>query len=121
MQLIFSGLIRGGIPFVILSGISLILNFQNKTLEARGTFYSALIIFIVGMSSIIYDVSQWSFVKQSVVHFALMLVTVYPILLFSGWFPLRTFKDGLVVLAFFLAVGLVLWSLFTILAKVFNW
>lgn len=121
MKLLFSGLIRGGIPFLIMSGVALLLNFQNKSWEAKGTFCSALIILIVGVSSVIYDIAQWNLLKQSIIHFLLMLVTIYPVLLFSGWFPVHNFKDGLVVFGYFLFVGLILWSLFFTLAKIFNW
>lgn len=121
MKLIFIGLIRGGIPFILLGTVAVLLGFQNKTMEARGTFFTALIVFIVGASSIIYDIPQWGLVKRSTFHFMLMLITIYPILLFSGWFPLHTFKDGLIVLGIFLLVGLFLWTLFFTLATIFKW
>lgn len=121
MKLFFFGLIRGGIPFLIMSGIALLLNFQSKSWKAKGTFCSALIILIVGASSIIYDIAQWNLLKQSIIHFLLMLVTIYPVLLFSCWFLVHNFKDGLVVFCYFLFVGLILWSLFFTLAKIFNW
>ncbi|XZO08742.1 DUF3021 family protein [Weissella paramesenteroides] len=36
------------------------------------------------MTTVIYEIDQWSFAKQSLIHFLLMFITVYPVLLFSG-------------------------------------
>ncbi|GBG94194.1 hypothetical protein LFYK43_06530 [Ligilactobacillus salitolerans] len=121
MQLIFSGLLRGGIPFVIMSVIALILNFQGKSADAWSTFCTALIILFVGAATVIYNIERFSLFKQTLLHIMIMLVTVYPVLLLSGWFPLRNFGDALFVLLIFFVVGAVLWVVFLLLAKIFDW
>lgn len=120
-MMIINSLIRGSIPFVIMSGIALTLYFQGKYSDARSTFFVALIIFFVAAASVIYDIDHWSIFKRSSIHFLMMLVTVYPILLFTGWFRVSSMFDALKVLLVFLLVGLVLWALFLVLAKVFSW
>lgn len=121
IQLFLKGMLRGGIPFAIMSIIAYILYLQNSITDAKGTFYAALIAFIVGFATVIYDINQWSLTKKTVIHFLLMLLTIYPILLFSGWFPLKNSTDALVIFGYFLVTGIILWSVLLFLAKKFNW
>lgn len=121
IQLFLKGMLRGGIPFAIMSIIAYILYLQNSITDAKGTFYAALIAFIVGFATVIYDINQWSLTKKTVIHFLLMLLTIYPILLFSGWFPLKNSTDALVIFGYFLVTGAILWSVLLFLAKKFNW
>lgn len=81
-------LLRGGIPLIIMGGIALLLYFQGKYTDAKGTFIASLIAFFVSAATVIYSIDHWSFTKQSVIHFFIMLLTVYPILLLSGWFTI---------------------------------
>lgn len=120
-DLLFKALIRGGIPFTIMTVISAILRSRNDNESSKSVFFNALIFFIIGSASVIYDIDSWSFMKQSLVHFVLMLVTIYPILLISGWFKVNSLKDALFVLVIFLMCGVVLWSVMYFLAKKFNW
>ncbi|WNY35404.1 DUF3021 family protein [Curtobacterium flaccumfaciens] len=53
---------------------------------------------------------RWSLMRQSLTHLTMMLVTVLPALLLSGWFPVDTVGGVLLVVAVFALVGLVLWS-----------
>ncbi|WEA52921.1 hypothetical protein PWO95_09930 [Weissella paramesenteroides] len=46
MKLLLSGIMRGGIPFIILGSIAFVLNTQNKFQEAKGTFFTALIYYL---------------------------------------------------------------------------
>jgi NADH:ubiquinone oxidoreductase subunit H len=57
-------------------------------------------------------VSRWPLRVQSAIHFAIMVGTVLPALLLSGWFPLANPTDYLIVLGIFLLVGLILWVVF---------
>lgn len=50
-----------------------------------------------------------------------MLLTVYPILLVSGWFTVASVLDALKIFLFFAFVGLVIWAVMLALAKVFDW
>lgn len=118
MKLLLSGIMRGGIPFIILGSIAFVLNAQNKFQEAKGTFFTALILLFVGVTTVIYEIDQWSFVKQSLIHFLIMVITVYPVLLLSGWFPLNNLKDALLIFFYFAIVGLVIWSVLAVVFKI---
>lgn len=70
------GLLRGGIPFIIMGGIALLLYFQGKYSDARSTFLTGVIIFFVSAASVIYNIDKWSLTKQSGVHFILMIIYI---------------------------------------------
>ena len=115
--MLLNALLHGKLPFVVMSAIAAFLNMQGNAEQARGTFCAALIALFVGAATVIYQIDSWRLTKQSVVHFLLMLLTVYPTLLFSGWFEIDSLIDALHVLLIFLFVGLVLWSIFFLLNK----
>lgn len=111
MKVFLKALIRGAIPFVIMTGISLIMNYQRMdAFQVKSTFMAGLIITAVAAASVIYDIDNWSLKKQSLVHLLAMAATVLPCLLLSGWFPLKTISDYLKVLGIFLFGGMVLWG-----------
>lgn len=120
MKLLFTGLIRGGIPLIIMSSIALLLRTQEKYFEAKSTFLVGLISFFVGSATVIYQIDSWSLLKQSIVHFFLMLLTIFPILIFSGWFQLDSKLDVLKVFGLFLFVGILLWSGIFLIRKTFS-
>ncbi len=110
------GLLRGGIPFVIMSGISGIMWSQNFPLfEVRSTFLTGIIITSIAAASIIYEIESWTLFKQSWTHILIMLITVLPCLLVSGWFPLHTVWDYLYVISIYCIVGFILWTFFYLL------
>ncbi|MBS4770855.1 DUF3021 domain-containing protein [Carnobacteriaceae bacterium zg-ZUI240] len=105
-------IIRGGIPFVIMTGISLIMIAQNMdAYDIKSTFISGLAATAIGAFSVIYEIEKWSLFKQSAIHFIAMLCTVYPCLLTSSWFVINSPMDYLVVFGIFLAVGVVMWTI----------
>ncbi|WP_368654188.1 DUF3021 domain-containing protein [Ornithinibacillus sp. 4-3] len=118
-MLIRKALLRGGRPFIIMGAIALY--YQGSYEDAKGTFMSSLIAFSVGAATVIYNIDHWSFPKQSGIHFLIMLVTVYPILLFSGWFEISTVFDAFKVFFYFVSVGIVIWLVMIALAKKFSW
>ncbi|WP_338093162.1 DUF3021 family protein [Salimicrobium jeotgali] len=119
--LVINALLRGGIPFIIMVGIALLLNFQGKYSDAKSTFFASLIALFVGAATVIYNIDHWSLTKQSAIHFLIMLITVYPILLLSGWFTIVSVFDALKIFLFFVLVGAILWLVLFTLAKVFSW
>ncbi|SRR5699024_5465403 len=120
-MLIKKSILRGGIPFIIMQSIALLLYYQGDYENSKGTFFSGLIVLVVGAATVIYNIEQWSLTKQSIIHFLIMLVTIYPILLFSGWFQITTFLDALKIFGIFVLSGLVIWSIMFTLAKIFKW
>lgn len=104
-------IIRGIIPFAIMTAIALIMKYQGvDQMQVRSTFVVGIIVACVAATFGIYDIEGWSLWKQSLLHFGIMLVTVYPCLLWSGWFELKGFVDYLKVFGFFVLWGLVLWT-----------
>ena len=94
MHYILSAAIRGAIPFIIMSIFSWIMKLQHiDDYSVKSTFITGLIITAVAATSVIYDVESWSLTRQSVAHFLIMLVTVYPCLVFSGWFQTKSILD----------------------------
>ncbi|MFD2830976.1 DUF3021 family protein [Corticicoccus populi] len=109
--MLFQVFIRSVLPFAILMSIAAFLYYDGQLESAQGTFTAGIIFTIVSGASVIYDLNHWSIVKRSVVHFLVMLVTIYPILLMSGWFELNSVMDYAVVLIVFICTGIVLWVL----------
>ncbi|AIC95720.1 DUF3021 family protein [Shouchella lehensis] len=110
-------LLRGLLPFIIMNVIAIVLYYQNKTHDAKGTFIASFIVLILGIASLIYNIEEWSILRKTVLHFLVMLLTIYPILLVSGWFTLISMKDYFVVFLLFLGFGTVSWLIFFILFK----
>ncbi|NLX82409.1 MAG: DUF3021 domain-containing protein [Clostridiales bacterium] len=107
-----NALIRGIIPLLIMSGISFIMKKQGMDAEqVNSTFIAGLIFTAVAAATVVYEVDAWTLKKQSLIHFGIMLVTVYPCLLVSGWFPVHGVVNALKVLGIFLLVGFVLWTI----------
>lgn len=120
-MLITKALLRGGLPFLIMAGIAVLINFQGKHSDAKGTFIASLIAFFVGAATVVYNIDHWSLTKQSGVHFLFMIVTVYPILLLSGWFTINSTMDAFKVFLLFASVGASIWLVMITLAKIFSW
>lgn len=118
--MLFQIFIRSMIPFVILMTIAGFLYYDGQLENARGTFTAGIIFTVVGGSSVIYDMDHMSLVQRSMIHFAVMLVTIYPILILSGWFSLNTFSDYLIIFGLFLMTGAVLWSIMLLAVKIFE-
>lgn len=78
--------------------------------QVKSTFLTGLIVTIVVAASVVYEVESWSLIKQSLIHFLIMLITVYPCLVWSNWFPHKTIFDLLKIFGLFLLVGIILWT-----------
>ena len=120
-MLIKIAIIRGIIPFIIMTAISLMMKYQGvDVFQVKSTFLVGIIVTSVAASSVIYEIENWSLLKQSVVHFVIMLVTVFPCLLVSGWFKLNNILDYIKAFGIFLFAGVVLWSIaYFIFGKIF--
>lgn len=73
--------------------------------QAKGTLFAGLIAAVTIAAIPIYDIDQWPLRKRSLVHFLLMLVTVFPLLIFSGWYSLP------VSIGVFVLFGVVGWTI----------
>ncbi|WP_226672197.1 DUF3021 family protein [Rossellomorea aquimaris] len=109
MNLLKKGLIRGVIPLLIVIIFSLLWNlFQGSSVVSNQLLFFGLISFFLGLASVIYEIEQWRFIKQIIVHYLVMLVTVFPTILMSGYYPLSSFKDIANVYFLFNKMGLLL-------------
>lgn len=107
MKYLMQAFIRGIGPLIVMTAISLLMKNQGKApQEVKGVFVAGLIMTVVAAASVLYEIEGWSFTKQLIVHHLAMLVTVYPLLLVSGWFRVKTWLDALIVLGIFYLVGL---------------
>ena len=112
-MLIKTAILRGIIPLIIMTIISIIMKYQGiDPFQVRGTFIVGIIIASVAAASVIYEIENWSLFKQLVIHFLIMLVTVLPCLYISGWYKLNNVLDYVKVFGIFLFVGIVLCSIF---------
>ena len=108
-MLIKTAILRGIIPLIIMTIISIIMKYQGiDPFQVRGTFIVGIIIALVAAASVIYEIENWSLFKQLVIHFLIMLVTVLPCLYISGWYKLNNVLDYVKVFGIFLFVGIVL-------------
>ena len=111
-MLIKKAILRGIIPLIIMTIISIIMKYQGiDPFQVRGTFIVGIIIALIAAASVIYEIENWSLFKQSVIHFLIMLVTVLPCLYISGWYKLNNVLDYVKVFGIFLFVGIVLWTI----------
>lgn len=118
--MIIQALIRATIPFVIMTSIAVFLYYDTQVHDAKGTFLSGAIISIVSGASVIYDLDNLSLITRTLIHFIVMLVTIYPILILSGWFSTTSFFDYLWIFIIFTITGIILWSVVMIITKVFS-
>ncbi len=115
MKLPIKATLLAGIPIVIMTAIGIALLAQGEHEDGRATLAVGVIVAATAGASVVYQVERWSLRTQTLVHFGIMVVTVLPALLLSGWFPLDTVWGYLALIATFLAAGLVLWTVFYVI------
>lgn len=116
-NLVKAALLRGGIPFVIMSLMALLIFLGGMPSDARSMVFAAVLVASVGGFTVLYEIESWSLLKQSVVHFVAMALTQLPVLFLAGWFPIKGPWDVLFILGVFLAIGVVLWSVGYLISK----
>ncbi|WP_418268868.1 DUF3021 family protein [Jeotgalibaca dankookensis] len=80
-------------------------------------FYGVILLFL-GMASVIYEIRTWSFKKQIIVHYLIMLVTIFPTLLISGFFPVDSLNNLIDVFVRFNKTGLILFVVSSIIFRI---
>lgn len=66
MGLVKKAILRGGIPFVIMTGISISMKYKGMDpYQVKSTFLTDLIITAVAAASVLYEIEGWSLKKQS--------------------------------------------------------
>ena len=79
--------------------------FIEDATQSKGTLVAGLIAAVTIVAIPIYDINSWSLTKRSLAHFLVMIATVFPLLLFSGWFTLP------VAIGVFVLFGVVGWTI----------
>ena len=95
-------IISGVITAVAMTTISF---FIEDPTQSKGTLISGLIAAITIVTIPIYDINKWSLSKRSFVHFLIMVATVLPLIVWSGWF------SPIMSVFVFLLFGLVGWTI----------
>lgn len=76
-----------------------------------------MIVFFLGLTSVIYQIGHWRFSKKIIVHYGAMLMTVFPTLLLSGFYQLNSFMDIVRVYIEFNLAGILLFTLTYLIFK----
>jgi hypothetical protein len=74
--------------------------------------------FFLGVTSVIYEVRAWSFPKQILIHWAIMHVTILPLVVLSGLVPVNSVQDMGRAYLNFTVSGLILFTVTYLVSKV---
>lgn len=108
MAIFLKGLKRGLLLFSFMSILAIIFYWFDMTNNAKASLFYGVILLFLGMASIIYEIKKWSFKKQIMIHYLMMLITIFPTLLVSGYFPLNSLQDLVMIFIRFNKTGLTL-------------
>lgn len=100
-------LLSGALTAVIMIAISLAI---NDPAQAHSTRVVGVIVGVVIAAIPIYDIDSWSLLKRTIAHVIVMVVTVVPCLILSGWFDLSTTVGVLALLGTFVGAGVLGWG-----------
>ena len=113
MKFIQAALVRGIGPLVFMTSISILLKRQGKAYQDHhGVLVAGLIMTITAAASVIYNIESWSLTKQIGIHYLIMVLTVYPLLVWSGWFEVKGIQSLLLIFLIFNLVGLGIMAIF---------
>ena len=110
MQLLKKGIIRSliwSLPFAILA---LYQSWSGTTDAVHAMLVYAGVAFFLGLTSVVYEVRQWSFKKQIFIHWSVMHVTILPLLWFGGSTPVTSLQDAVRLYLNFTVSGLILFT-----------
>ncbi|MCT4798072.1 DUF3021 family protein [Exiguobacterium profundum] len=110
MQLLKKGILRSliwSLPFAI---IVLYQVWSGNADALRAMLVYAGVAFFLGLTSVIYEVQQWSFKKQIFIHWSVMHVTILPLLWFGRSTPITSLQDAARLYFNFTVSGLILFT-----------
>ncbi len=119
-SLIWHSLIKALGLFFLLLILAFIFNYQKHFKSAKNIFYFAAILLVIQLSNVVFKIPNWTAAKQTFSHFILMLCSVYPLLLLSGWFPRKTHGDRIKVLLLLVTSLLIIYLFFLIFSRLVN-
>ncbi|AQS53620.1 hypothetical protein BW727_101253 [Jeotgalibaca dankookensis] len=118
MDIFFKGLKRGFLLFSFMSILAIIFYWFDMTNNAIAPLFYGFILLFLGLASIIYEIKKWSFKKQITIHYLIMLITIFPTLLVSGYFPLNSLQDLVRIFIRFNKTGLTLFAVTFIISYI---
>ncbi|UJL46837.1 DUF3021 domain-containing protein [Virgibacillus sp. NKC19-16] len=108
LKRITAGIAVGGIyTFVVLSFVKFYGVDATVSEIWLGMLGSLVVGIYFGLSSFIFEVHDWSYLKQTVIHFSLSITVYFIIALSAGWVPftpLAILSSALVWIAFYTLV-----------------
>lgn len=110
MQLLKKGFVRSllwSLPFAILA---LYQGWSGNMDGVHAMLVYAGVALFLGLTSVIYEIRQWSFKKQIFIHWSVMHVTILPLLWFSGSTPVTSLQDAVRLYLNFTVSGLILFT-----------
>jgi len=110
MQLLKKGIMRSliwSLPFAILA---LYQSWSGNTDAVHAMLVYVGVAFFLGLTSVIYEIRQWSFKKQIFIHWSVMHVTILPLLWFGGATPVTSIQDAARLYLNFTVSGLILFT-----------
>ncbi|KGI86073.1 DUF3021 family protein [Exiguobacterium mexicanum] len=118
MSLLKTGLVRG-VKWFMLFGLLAMYQWWSGNMEGvHNMLVYGGMAFFLGLTSVIYEVSCWSFPKHILIHWITMHVTILPLVIFSGFLPVTSLHDALLAYLKFNMSGLVLFTVSRMLLKV---
>ncbi|MFC4680107.1 DUF3021 family protein [Exiguobacterium aestuarii] len=111
MPLLKKGFVRSllwSLPFVI---IALYQGLFENTNTAHTMLIYTGVAFFLGLTSVIYEVRQWSFKKQIFIHWSIMHMTILPLLWFGSTTPVVSLHDAVRLYLNFSVSGLILFTI----------
>ncbi|WP_214796939.1 DUF3021 family protein [Exiguobacterium sp. s5] len=117
MSLLKTGLVRG-VKWFMLFGLLAMYQWWSGNMEGvHNMLVYGGMAFSLGLTSVIYEVRRWSFPKQILIHWITMHVTILPLVIFSGFLPVTSVQDALLVYLKFNMSGLFLFSASYVIQK----
>ncbi|WP_214884574.1 MULTISPECIES: DUF3021 family protein [unclassified Exiguobacterium] len=110
MQLLKKGIMRSLIWSLLFAILALYQGVSGNTGGVHAMLVYAGVAFFLGLTSVIYEVRQWSFKKQIFIHWSVMHVTILPLLWFGGAKPITLLQDATRLYLNFTVSGLILFT-----------
>ncbi|MBU5438037.1 DUF3021 domain-containing protein [Tissierella sp. MSJ-40] len=61
--------------------------------------------------SMVFNIDNWSLLKQTIVHFILMSVVYFPVSVYAGWIPVPTVAK-IIFIIFYVLISIIVWLSF---------
>lgn len=116
-KVIHQALLRG-LPVLIFMGIGTFFSYRSGDMaQFRQLIAVTGISTAVAAASAIYDYDVWSVKKKIIVHTICMFVTIYPCLIYSGWYDTSSIHGYVYAFLSFIAFGIVFCTIGYLVSK----